>query len=323
MRKLLKKFYDNSDVGYLILNPFLKLYNFIAFDFLSDEHILKKKYYKRFRKKLNLRNPRTLNQKILWLKLNDRTPAHTQWADKLRVRELVKLEIGESYLVPLLYTTKDVKNIVEKNLPDEPCIIKTNHDSGGGIFVTNKKGLDYKSIQRKLKRRLKINYYQKSKEWQYKNITPCIVVEKLLVTKNGQIPNDYKLHCFNGKVRMIQVDMGRGTSNHYRNWYNTDWQREPYKWSSPKGPGKYTDPSIDDVPRPETLEKMISLSERISSHFDYVRVDWYDVDGKLYFGEVTFHHDGGTKPILPEQWDLILGNELILTKLKSQDVAKD
>jgi len=323
MRKLLKKIYDNTDVRYFLLNPFLKIYNYLSFSLLSDEYILKKKYLNKFGKKLDLSNPKTLNEKILWLKLNDRTPAHTQWADKLRVRELIKSEIGESYLVPLLYTAKDVKNIIEKNIPDEPCIIKTNHDSGGGIFVYDKRGLDYKNIQRTLRRRLKVNYYQKSKEWQYKDIIPCIVVEKLLVTKNGQIPNDYKLHCFNGKVRMIQVDIGRGTANHFRNWYNKDWQREPYKWSSPKGPGKFTDPSSNDVSRPETLEKMILLSERISSYFDYVRVDWYDVDGKLFFGEVTFHHDGGTKPILPSVWDLNLGSELIIKTLNTDNATKN
>ena len=132
--------------------------------------------------------------------------------------------------------------------------------------------------------------------------------------KNGNLPFDYKVHCFNGKVRMISVDMGRGTNDHHRNWYSTDWQREPYKWSSPKGPGKFTDPSEIDVEKPKSLEEMIKLSEILAQPFVYVRVDWYDVEDTLYFGELTFHHDGGFRPILPEIWDEKLGSQLVLTK---------
>src|SRR5690606_2707308 len=128
------------------------------------------------------------------------------------------------------------------------------------------------------KRRLKISHYPESKEWQYKNIVPRIIVEKLLMDRNGNIPFDYKLHCFNGKVNMISVDMGRGTEHHYRNWYSSNWEREPFRWSSPKGNGIYTDPSEDDVPKPKNLNKMIELSEKLAESFRYVRVDWYDVD---------------------------------------------
>ncbi|MEP2279096.1 ATP-grasp fold amidoligase family protein, partial [Maribacter sp.] len=113
-------------------------------------------------------------------------------------------------------------------------------------------------------------------------------------------------------VRMISVDMGRGTDQHYRNWYNTNWEQEEFKWSSPKENGKSTDPSSEDLERPKTLKEMIRLSELLAKPFKYVRVDWYDVDGKLYFGELTFHHDGGFRPILPEIWDKKLGNELNL-----------
>ena len=268
-------------------------------------------------KPLNLTNPRTLNEKINWLKLYDRTPLHTLCADKYSVREYVADKIGESYLVPLYFHTKNPDQIVLENIDQLPCIIKTNHDSGGGIFIHKKDNIDWISIQEKLKRRLKKNYYTKSREWQYKNIEPRIIVEKLLQDQHGNIPLDYKLHCFNGLVRMIQVDMGRGTNNHYRNWYNPKWQREPYKWSSPKGIGKFTDPSDDEVPKPNTLEEMIRLSEILSQPFDYVRVDWYDVDDKLYFGELTFHHDGGTKPIIPEEWDFNLGEELKITTSKN------
>lgn len=282
----------------------------------SDKTILTERFYKNFNRTIDLDNPRTLNEKIVWLKLNDRRPLHTKCADKFEVRNYIEEKIGSEYLVPLYFQTYKYEDIHFDNLPDEPCIIKTNHDSGGGIFVYDKTKLNFKKVQQKLRRRLAVNYYNRSKEWQYKNIKPCVVVEKLLQTKEGTIPLDFKIHCMSGKPRMIQVDVGRGTQNHYRNWHSTNWEREPYKWSSPKGNGKFTDPSDEDVPKPELLDKMLSLAEILAEPFPYVRVDWYDVDGKLYFGEMTFHHDGGNAPIIPENWDTKLGD---LVKLPIND----
>ncbi len=312
MKTLFYKFYHHTLLG-----------NFFRFIFhkgqnnLPDYFVLKNRYKKNMGKPLNLKNPSTLNEKINWLKLYDRTPLHTKCADKYAVREYVIAKIGAQFLVPLFYSTKNPKEITPENITQYPCIIKTNHDSGGGIFVHTKDDADWMDVQQKLQHRLNKNYYTKSREWQYKNINPLIIVEKLLQDSNGNIPLDYKLHCFNGRVRMIQVDLGRGTEDHHRNWYNTLWEREPYRWSSPKGMGMFTDPSDDEVPKPGTLQEMIKLSEILSEPFDYVRVDWYDVDGKLYFGELTFHHDGGTKPILPEKWDFKLGEQLKISALKN------
>src|SRR5690606_3050826 len=156
------------------------------------------------------------------------------------------------------------------------------------FFIRDKNTVDWSNLQNQLKRNLSNNYYWKSKEWQYKNIKPRIIVEKLLLDKSGKIPFDYKLHCFNGKVNMVQVDIGRGSERHYRNWYSTSWEREPYKWSSPKGNGIYTDPSEEDVPKPLKLTKMIELSEKLAQSFRYVRVDWYDLDGELYKSTLTY-----------------------------------
>ncbi len=317
MKQILKNLYHNTSLGKIVIQHGIDLYNFYWTHLVADKHFLQKKFKDAFGRNIDFDDPKTLNEKINWLKLYDRTPLHTICADKFAVREYIEKKIGETYLVPLYFETTKSKEIIPENLPDIPCIIKTNHDSGGGIFVYDKNSINYNEAQKALQKRLKKNYYRTSKEWQYKNIKPCIIVEQLLQDANGNIPLDYKLHCFNGKVRMIQVDIGRGTENHHRNWYNDQWEREPYKWSSPKGEGKYTDPSDEDVPKPLTLGKMISLSNMLAEPFDYVRVDWYDVDGKLYFGELTFHHDSGTKPILPEEWDLQLGSELKLAKPKS------
>lgn len=291
------------------------VYHKVKYTLVPKKIVLKNRYKKKHGEKLDLNNPETLNEKIVWLKLYDRTPLHTQCADKYAVRKYVSGKIGTQYLVPLYYHTYNPKDIEPKNLPNIPCIIKANHDSSGGIFVYDKSKIDWQQVQKEFKKRLKKNYYWKSKEWQYKNIKPKIIVEKLLQDKNGDIPFDYKLHCLNGKVRMIQVDIGRGTDKHYRNWYSTEWVREPYKWSSPKGNGMFTDPSDEDVEKPHTLQEMIRLSEILSKPFDLVRVDWYDVNKKLFFGELTFHHDGGNQPILPKIWDVKLGQELKLNNM--------
>ena len=312
MKSLFFEFYHHTLLG----NQFRFVYHKIK-NHLPDKIILKHRFKKNMGKPLNLIEPRTLNEKINWLKLYNRTPLHTQCADKFAVREYISNKIGDSYLVPLYFHTKNPEHIIPENLYKLPCIIKTNHDSGGGIFIYKDADINWIEVQEKLKKRLNKNYYTISREWQYKNIEPRIIVEKLLQDRYGKIPLDYKFHCFNGSVRMIQVDLGRGTDKHFRNWYNTSWQREPYKWSSPKGLGKFTDPSDYEIPKPKNLNEMIKLSNILSEPFDYVRVDWYDVDDKLYFGELTFHHDGGSKPILPEKWDVNLGDELILKAPKS------
>ena len=285
---------------------------YLLLPIIPDKQLVKIKFKHHIGYPINLRNPKTLNEKINWLKLNDRTPLHTQCSDKYLVREYIEDKIGKEYLVPLYFSSKNPKDIVPENIPDSPSIIKANHDSSGGIFVHDKSKINWSEVQQSFEERLKSNYYLVSREWQYKNIEPRIIVEKLLQDKNGGIPFDYKLHCFNGKVRMISVDMGRGTDQHYRNWYNTNWEREEFKWSSPKENGKSTDPSSEDLEKPKTLKEMIRLSEILAEPFKYVRIDWYDVDDVLYFGEITFHHDGGFRPIFPEIWDEKLGNELNL-----------
>jgi hypothetical protein len=312
MKQFLKFLYHRTFLGKIIMQKGIDLYQLYCDHMVSDIYYIKKRFEKRMGYKLDLKNPNTLNEKINWLKVYFRTPYHTTCADKYAVRDYVKARIGEQYLVPLIFVTKNPKDINPENLPDEPFIIKTNHDSGSVLPVINKAKVNWIEVQNDFSKRLKLNYYHRGKEWQYKDIKPCLIVEKLLNGKNGSLPFDYKLHCFNGKVNMIQVDINRFTDKHYRNWYNTNWEREPYKWSSKKGKDRYTDPSPEDVERPQNLEEMIKLSEIIAKDFIYVRVDWYDVEGKLYFGEITFHHDGGTSPIIPKEWDLKLGNKLKL-----------
>ncbi len=312
MKRYFKHLYHNTVLGKYIIRRALYFFGPFWSNILPDEDSIKRKFKKKMGYEIDLKNPRTLNEKINWLKLNDRTPLHTQCADKYAVRSYIKEKIGEEYLVPLLFTTRNPKDISPDLLPEVPFIIKTNHNSGGSVIVRNKEDINWPELQSKLKRSLGRNYYKTTNQWQYKDIVPCVVVEKLLPGENGNLPFDYKLHCFNGKVNMIQVDVGRNSDNHYRNWYNVNWEREPYRWSAKKGKNKFTDPSVDEVEKPASLNRMIKLSETIAKDFIYVRVDWYDINGALYFGEITFHQDSGYRAILPIEWDRTLGDKLIL-----------
>lgn len=280
---------------------------YIVFHLLPDSLYLKWKFKQKMGYPLNLKAPITLNEKIQWLKLYDRTELHTICADKVRVRQIIETKIGSKYLVPLIYWSSNIDDLSMEVLPDFPSIIKANHDSGTNFLVLEKNLVDLKTIKDKLETKLNQNYYYKSKEWQYKNISPAFMIEKLLLNKQGKTPYDYKVHCFNGNPRMIQVDLNRGSTQHRRNWYNTNWVREPYYWSSNIN-GVETVPADFDVPAPSTLNEMLELSAVLSETFKYVRIDWYDCDGRLYFGEITFHHDSGYRPIIPKDWDKNLGS---------------
>jgi len=315
MTYYLKFLYHNTVIGHFLMYPIKRFYNIFILWLLPDKIYIKKKFKASFGYNLNLNEPKTLNEKIQWLKLNDRSPLHTLCADKYLVRDYVRRKIGEKYLVPLILQTTYSSQISQNNLPDYPVIIKTNNDSGTHFFIRNKHdpNIDWIELRNKLQKSLKNNYYRKTKEWQYKNIVPRIIVEKLLLDPKGQIPEDYKVHVINHKVEMISVDLGRGTDKHSRNWYNTLWQKAPFKWSSYYN-NKYTDPIDVTIKPPRRLRDMIDLSCILAFPFCYARVDWYEVEGNLYFGEITFHHDGGYAPIIPAEWDKIFGDKLKLPK---------
>jgi hypothetical protein len=252
--------------------------------------------------KLNLKNPKTLNEKIQWLKLNERKPLHTLCADKYAVRKYIKEKIGEKYLIPLLYHTNNPYNIIPENLPNIPHIIKTNHNSGEVFIIKDKAKANIKEIQNKLKKSLKINYYYIGKEWQYKNIKPCIIVEKLLLDNNSNIPNDYKFHCFNGKLVFIQVDINRYTE-YKKNLYDPNWNFIDCQWKRPNG---------GNVKKPHMFNRMKLLAQIIAKDFRYIRVDFYNIGDDIYFGELTFHPACGWANFFPIEWDEKFGKKLIL-----------
>lgn len=187
------------------------------------------RYFRVFKKRLNLKNPQTLNEKIQWKKIYDKRSFYTVCADKYLARDYIKSKIGKKYLIPLLYQTDKPEEIPFDMLP-LPYIIKPNHCSGYFRVIRNRKDIDKKELIKECKRWLKIDYYKYGKEWPYKNIPRKIIIEKLLLNKEGKVPADCRFFCFNRKVEFIQMDVDR-FEDHKRGIFDLNWKPLPFNWS--------------------------------------------------------------------------------------------
>lgn len=273
--------------------------------------LLKKWYKKRTGKILNLENPQTFNEKIQWLKLYDNSPLKTRLADKYLVREWIEEKIGKDYLIPLLGVWDNFDEIDFDKLPDK-FVLKANHGCAWNIIVKDKSKFDKKKAKKKFDKWMKRNYaYKAGFEMQYKDIPPKITAEAFISDSKGEL-NDYKILCFNGKPQFIWIDQGRYT-HRTENIYDTKWNLQPFLLTYEN--------SKEEVPPPKNLEKMIELAEILSKDFALVRVDFYNVDGKIYFGEMTFTSASGVDVFKPEEYNLKLGQMLELPK-KQEVYAK-
>lgn len=305
-RGMKKLYFNNFDVRALCWLK--KTIRILIYYTRGEKRTLRKKFKERHGYNLNVEAPKTLNEKIQWLKINERKHLQTVCADKLAVRDFIKVTIGDEYLIPLLKVySKDVE-INNSSLPKPPYILKSNHNSGDFEIVRHElNSSEIVRIKRKYAASLVDNFFYRGGEWQYKDISPCIIAEQLLVCQDGKIPSDYKIHCFNGKAKIIYLSYDREGED-CRNIYDTDWNILPFTW------GKNLKRSNNPVKKPKNLEKMIELSEKLACIFPYVRVDFYDVDGKIYFGELTFHQGSGFDKINPIEWDEKMGNWVKLPK---------
>jgi hypothetical protein len=262
----------------------------------SDEKILKRMFKQYQGYELDLENPKTLNEKLQWLKIYDHKDYYTTYADKYAAREFIKDTFGEEYLIPLVFHTIDYRELRPENLPDYSVVIKTNHGFGNTVIIRDKNKIDWKKLRMDYKRWLSQNYYYFEREWQYKNIKPRIIVEKMLLNQNGKIPNDYKLNFIEGTNK--------------RNIYNPEWKPIHFTWAR-----KGKDLSKlrgEEIQPPSALPKMIEFGSVVAKLYKYVRVDFYDLDGLLYFGEITQCHGGGFDRILPYEYDLKYGKKMHL-----------
>lgn len=272
----------------------------------GQEFLIREHYKKFFGQYPDLDNPQTFNEKIQWLKLNCQNSDF--WgicSDKLAVREFFEKNFGGEHLIPLLFKTQNWRDISPDNIPNEPCIVKANHGSGWYEIIRNKEDVDYDALWKKCMRWLNSNYYYIGMEPQYKNIEPWIIIEKLLVTKEGKIPNDYKLAFFNGELGFVYCSIDREGEN-IRNIYDQNWNPMPFTWGV-HGKG-------NDIVKPQTFDLMVKIGAEIAKNFDFVRADFYDVDGKLYYGEITLTPGNGCDFFEPQSYDAYWGEKLKLTK---------
>jgi len=273
---------------------------------MTDEEYAYWKYKLKTGRDLNLKNPRTFDDKVWYLKINVRDPLINKCTDKYRVREYIK-ECGLEHILNELYGVYDsVEEIDFESLPS-PCFLKCNNTSGCNMIYDKTKEFDYEKFKKLFTEGLKEDYYWAGREWNYHNIPPKIICEKVLQDKNGELPLNYRFLCFAGEVKMIFLDIGtadkegRHAAEFYRNVYDKDFNLLPVKVTREQ----YTK---EPIPKPDNLQEMVEYAEILSKPFRHCRVDLYNMDGKIYFGEITFHHAGGCNNIEPEEWALKMGS---------------
>ncbi len=269
--------------------------------------ILKKWYKKRTGKNLDLENPKTFNEKIQWLKLYDNSKLKTQLADKYLVREWIKNQIGEEYLIPILGVWDNFDEIDFDKLP-QSFVLKANHGSHWNVIVKDKTKFNKNKAKNKFDKWMQRNYaFKAGLELQYQDIKPKIIAEKYMQDSNGEL-NDYKIICFNGEPKYVWVDCGRYTKERTKNIYDLNWNLQPFTMTHPA--------SKESIPKPENLDTMIALAKKLCHNFAFVRVDFYNIDGKIYFGEMTFTSMSGVDKFSPEKYDLEMGKMLELPNKK-------
>ncbi|MBQ4508074.1 MAG: hypothetical protein II970_04175 [Paludibacteraceae bacterium] len=309
LNKFLKRNCTHSDIHYLICRIIYDLWLWKNYKRFSREAIVRRRYKHSFGKDLDLQNPITLNEKIQWLKLNEFHDYYTICADKYAMKSLIAERFGNQYNVPVIFHTSDWREITKENITKFPCIVKANHSSHDYMIFYSEQEVDWMALRRLCRFWLHRDYFAESQELQYKDIPRQIIVEELLQTREGKIPNDYKLHYINGKLAFVYVSIDREGLN-VRNIYDENWKPLPCDWDSDKD--EHLKKRVIDVSSPASFEKMKQFGAEIAKQFKYIRVDYYDVDGQLYFGEITLHHGGGYNKFRPSEWDTYFGNMLSL-----------
>lgn len=274
---------------------------------LPDAVYLKLVYRARIGRPLNLNSPKGFNEKLQWLKLYDRNPLYTKLVDKAEVKPWVAERIGWEHVLPTLGVWDSFDDIDFGALP-ERFVLKCTHDSGGLAICRDLSTFDMAAARRKIERSLANNYFWSGREWPYKDVRPRIIAEEYLDPAGEQVGlTDYKVMCFGGQARCEFTCTGRADGNLHVDFFDTEWNHMPFTRHYPNA----------DVPpeAPERLKDMVVMAERLSEGMPFVRVDFYEVAGQYYFGEMTFYPGSGMEEFDPERWDEELGSWIELPEL--------
>ena len=280
-------------------------------NWMSDEAYLKLAFRMNMNQKLDLKNPKTFNEKLQWLKLYDRKPEYTRMVDKYEAKQYVAERIGEEYIVPTLGVWDRFDDIDFDSLPDQ-FVLKTTHDSGGLVICRDKSKLDVATVKKTLERCLKRNYYYASREWPYKNVKPRILAEAYM--EDPQQPNglrDYKFFCFSGEPRFLYISEGlEDHSTASISFLEMDWRFAPFRRSDYKPFSRLPE-------KPQHYDEMVQLARKLAGDMAFVRVDLYEISGRIYFSEITFSPCSGMVPFEPKEWDEKLGSWIRLPEKTS------
>lgn len=274
---------------------------------LPDRPYIKMQFYFKMGQKLNLNNPQTFNEKLNWLKLYDRNPLYTTLVDKYAVKKWVADKIGEQYIIPTLGVWNKPEDIEWDILPDQ-FVLKTTHGGGGdGVLICyDKNTFDKNDAITKLKKAMKTDPYIRLREWPYKNVPHRIIAEKYLFDSSTNDLKDYKFFGFDGVCKALFIASDRqteGTEVKF-NFFDSQFRKLDLVQTHPM--------SDCVITKPDCFEEMKRLTEKITKGMPEARCDFYEVNGKAYFGEITFFHHGGVTPFHPESWDKTWGEWISL-----------
>lgn len=277
-------------------------------NWIPDSIYLKILYRGTMGEKLNLKNPRTYNEKVQWLKRYDRNPVYTVLVDKYEVKQYIKKTIGEEHLIPTLGIWNNFEEIDFESLPEQ-FVLKCTHDSGGVVICKDKHHFDIEAARKKLNKSLKKNYYWGRREWPYKNVKPRIIAEQYMADESGYELKDYKFFCFDGVAKAMFIASDRDNPNEETkfDFFDMNFEHLPIINGHPN--------ATKTINKPVKFDEMRNLAELLSKGMPHVRVDLYDINGDIYFGELTFHHWSGMVPFEPKEWDDKFGDWIKLPQI--------
>ncbi len=272
---------------------------------IPDRAYLQMLYYLKMGKRLNLKNPQTFSEKIQWLKLYNRRPEYTVMVDKLAVKEYVAKIIGAEHVIPTLGVWDKPEDIDFDSLPNQ-FVLKTTHGGGSnGVFVCkDKRFFDRVAAVEKLRKSMKLDIYRTYREWPYKNVNKRIFAEVYMEEKKYKELRDYKFFAFDGKVKVLFIATERGTGDVKFDFFDSDFNPLDLVQEHPM--------SNKHIEKPVCFDEMKLITEKLSVGMPHVRIDLYEVNGKVFFGEFTFSHHAGMVPFHPEKWDYVFGSWLKL-----------
>lgn len=288
MHNLLQK---NKRIIYKVLNWLIP----------DDKRYLSFNYRMKIGRKLDWENPKTYTEKVQWLKLYDQKPEYTIMVDKYLVKDYIANRIGKKYIIPTLGVWNHAEDIDFSALPKQ-FVLKCTHDSGGLVICKDKSQIDQKKVKREFSKALKMRFYMEGREYQYQNVVPRVLAESYIEQEDGGAPWDYKVLCFGGKAKLIEVHTGRYSENHSQTFYDLNWK--------PTGISQGGKETISKVPIPKPLcfDELIEKSEILAQGTRHIRVDWYIINNQLLFGEITLYDGCGMEPFTTYEDDLLLGS---------------